>query len=551
MKRVHKITLIVLGSLFALFTAAFIGGDVLVSRFVQKKVDKALSGIEGCEARCGNIHVFLFSGTAEVDSLRFVYHGKPISKRDTVGPGIEVGIEKIVVGRVFYSMLLQRKVLVSDVRVIRPSMEMWLDDKHPDASFPKIKDKKLEEATTESESEDGQRKRPLEYAEVQRFHLKNANFKLHSLRTKLDLAVDSCSFVAHSLRYDSVFTYSDSAYKFGLEHAAVLLPDGRMRLEVNDIAQEDEGSLTIGNTRICHTMNRKKLGDLVKEPVTWMDMQVESVKTSPFNPLHKVMDKDYTLDNIQVVVARMDVYRDNRHKPTHTFPMPQEALMQLKVPFCIHEVNADIKKIDIALASTDINIGEMHLQKIHADVHNITNKRGETMRIEGSCPVDKGIAKAEIGMTMNKLCEFSTHINAKDVAADFLNPFIRPLVGISFDMHIDELETKYSGTSELAGGTFKLLYHGLKVQVHKEDDIPFKIITRNAGTFTQLANTLVPKSNPSTVDIRPREYFVEWKRDEWKPFPLYMFGPCIDGIKKTMLPGLNVHMQTDMKKKKK
>ena len=102
----------------------------------------------------------------------------------------------------------------------------------------------------------------------------------------------------------------------------------------------------------------------------------------------------------------------------------------------------------------------------------------------------------------------------------------------------------------MAGGTFKLLYHGLKVQVHKEDDIPFKIITRNAGTFTQLANTLVPKSNPSTVDIRPREYFVEWKRDEWKPFPLYMFGPCIDGIKKTMLPGLNVHMQTDRKKKK-
>ena len=537
MKRASKITLIVLGVVVAVVAALFVGADVLVSRFVQKKVDQALANIPGCEVQCGQIHVFLFSGTAEVDGLSFRYHGQPVSKRDTVGPGVEVAVDKIVVGRVFYTMLLQKRVLVSDVRIVRPSVEVWLDDKHPDACFPKIQDKGLEKAD-----------KKLVDAEVQRFHLKNANMRLHSLRTKLDVAVDSCSLTAHNLRYDSVFTYNDSVYSFSLHHAAVMLPDGRMHIETNDIKQEDQGALTIGPTRVNHTMNRRKLGDLVKEPVSWIDLRMENAKTSPFNPIRKAIAKDYTLESIKTVIARMDVYRDNRYKPTHTYPMPQEAILKAKQPFRIGLVNAEIRQLDIAMATTDVNCGEIHLKKIFAAVQNITNQRGATMNIDGSCPVADGIAKAEIAMTMNKSCDFTCHMNVTNADGAFLNSLVRPLVGISFEMTIDELETRYKGNNISADGTFKLLYHGLKVQVHKEDDIPFKIVTKNAATITQLANTLVPKSNPSVVDIRPREYDVEWKRDDWKPFPLYLFGPCIDGLKKTMLPGLNVHKQTKKKK---
>lgn len=88
-----------------------------------------------------------------------------------------------------------------------------------------------------------------------------------------------------------------------------------------------------------------------------------------------------------------------------------------------------------------------------------------------------------------------------------------------------------------------MLYHGLNVQVHKEDDIPYKIVTKNADALTTMANTLIPKSNPTSVDRYPRAYSVEWKRDPWQPVPMYIFGPCIDGAKKTMLPGLYVHKQ--------
>ena len=83
------------------------------------------------------------------------------------------------------------------------------------------------------------------------------------------------------------------------------------------------------------------------------------------------------------------------------------------------------------------------------------------------------------------------------------------------------------------------------------DNIPYKIVTKNANTFTTLANTLMPKSNPTAVDVHPRAYEVEWKRDVWKPFPLYMFGPCINGAVETLLPGLYVHKEVKNKKSKK
>ena len=86
-------------------------------------------------------------------------------------------------------------------------------------------------------------------------------------------------------------------------------------------------------------------------------------------------------------------------------------------------------------------------------------------------------------------------------------------------------------------------YHGLNVQVHKEDNIPYKIVKNNAKTFTTLANTLIPQSNPTSVDIGPRKYYVAWVRDIWSPVPLYYFGPCINGVVETMLPGLYVHKQ--------
>ena len=110
--------------------------------------------------------------------------------------------------------------------------------------------------------------------------------------------------------------------------------------------------------------------------------------------------------------------------------------------------------------------------------------------------------------------------------------------------HTDSL-LKYIGAPVVSANLYR---HDNNKAVYN----PF-IIKKFGKTIEGFANNLIPKSNPTAVDIEPRRYKVSWKRDEWKPYPLYVFGPCINGVVETMLPGLYAHKQirsTDAKSKK-
>ena len=538
MKRTWKITLIVLGILLAIGIALFIGADVIASRIVKKQVNKQLAALPGVEASVGDVQICLFSGIASVSDLRFSYRGETVIRKDTVRPGVNIEVERIDVGRIFYAMLLRKQALVYSLTVSTPRVELWMDEEHPELCFPQFP-----QDTTPKTF-------PLAKAELMNLAVENASFALHSVRTKLDVAVDSCSVEVHDLAYDSVFSYCDSVYTFYLAHAAVKTPDGRIAIDTRDIAQANQGALQVGPTRIANTMPKTKLADIVREPVTWIDMTIESVTTAPFNPVRKAMAKDMTLESAEVVVGQMNVFRDNRYKPRNPFQSPQQALMAMPLTFALSHVDAAIRHIHVELASTEINIGHLDLNDIRAQVDNVTNRRGATMRLSGGCPVDKGSAKVTARLVMNRDNDYYANMHVTDVNVNFLSPFIRPLVGMTADCMIDTLDTEYKGNLTKAQGSFRMLYHGLEIMVHKDDDIPYKIITRNANTFTSLGNSLIPKSNPTKVDIRPRAYEVEWKYDPWHPWALNLFGPCIDGVKKTFLPGLYVHTQINYKHRK-
>ena len=533
MKKGTKIFLIVLGIVLGIGAIGFITADVIVTYVVKQQVNNALAQMpaEYGEVSYDGIHVRLFSGTAGIHNIRYAY--KPEN-----APGVEIKVGHIEVGRLFYTPLIHKKVIVSDLRIFDPSIELWMDEKHPELCFPKI------EKSQKSKDESPQ-PFPLKRAELLNLRIYDACFALHSVRTKLDVVADTLSLTVHNLAFDSIFHYNDSSYRFSLAHAAVLIPDGRVRIETRDLEQENQGALSIGRTRIAHTMGKKKLADLVREPVTWIDMTIASVTTCPFNPVRKALQQDMTLQHIEADVAQMNVFRDTRYKPKTPFQTPQQALLAIPVTFTIQQVDASIEHLFIELASTEKNIGHLTLQNIHAQVDNVTNRRGATMRLSGGCPVDKGNAKAKASLTMDRASTFYSRMHVTDVNVNFLSPFIRPLVGMTADCMIDTLDTEYTGNTTEAKGTFRMLYHGLEISVHKDDDIPYKIITKNANTFTTLGNSLIPKSNPTIVDYSPRAYEVSWKYDPWRPWPLYLFGPCIDGVKKTFLPGLYVHMQTN------
>lgn len=546
MKKGVKITLWIVGVLAFLVLITWACLDVVASRFVQKEVRKSFENIPEADALVGDIYVDLLSGSAIVRDITFCTNSLALEDSITGKrqPGLAIHIPTLAIWNINYVELLrQHSLSVLKVTIDEPKILIYLDEKNPESILPNLpEDKKLDKADEW-----------LKKIDVRFVELRDLRAKFHSTRTPLSFSADGLSFECRDLHYDleeKLFTYNDSVYRLSLQTMLADIPDGWIALEVHDLETRNQGALKLGRTNIHNTISPKQMADLQREPITWIDIDLNKLTTSPFNPLHKVLDKDYSLDALNVDVKRMHVCQDERYAPKAPTQTPQEFLRKLPVVFSLKKVEAKVHQIDIEFSSTDINCGQMHMKNMQAKMLNVTNKRGAkwSNSVKGHFGT-KGQLDAQFNMVMDKASTFEVKINGQDIETHDINSFIRPLVGMTCDCHINQLDAAYTGDKNIVKGTFCMQYHGVKVQVYKEDDIPYKVITKNASTITNMANNLVTKSNPSSVDPRPREYEVEWKRDPWKQYPLFVFGPCIDGVVKTMLPGLFVHKQTKKKKK--
>ena len=540
MKKPVKITLWVVGSIAFLFIATFLCADIIASYIVKKNVAKIFATMPDAEASVGGIYLNLISGSAIVKDINFCTNS--LNLEDSVtnerAPGLAIHVPTLEVWNIHYpELFLERRLVIRNVSVNNAKLLVYLDEDHPETLMPVFpKDTTLEKAQLWLQSVD-----------VFSFDLNRFCARLHSTRTPLRVAVDSLSVGTQKLAYnfcDSTFCYNDSVYTFKLHSLQLTTPDGEFKLEAHDLNTTNQGAVSLGYTRLCNVHSVKHMANIAKEPVTWLDLELNGLSTSSLNPIRKVLAQDCNLDSLQVDVKRLHVCRDARHAPKTPFGTPQEFLGKLPIRFLVKHIQAIARSINVEFASTDSNCGQLHLKNARATLTNVTNRPGAIWHCMAKAPFGKnGLVNASYDIHMNKSATFDIKINAKEVETEDLNPFIRPLVGITSKCHIDQLDAQYSGDKQVANGTFCLQYHGLDVKVHKEDKIPYEVVTKNADLFTNLAKSLVPKSNPTSVDPAPRQYAVMWKRDEWKPYPLYLFGPCIDGIKMTMLPGLYVHKQ--------
>lgn len=541
MKKSTKIALWVIASLIALFIVLFLSADIIASAIVRKEVSSAIKNIPDADAEVGNIYLNLLSGSAIVKDITFSTHSLKVEDSESLNraPGLAIHIPTLAVWNIDYLALLRhRRLEIFQISLDDMKAIVYLDEKHPESILPTLpKDTTLEKAGLWLQSLN------IRHLEVEQF-----SAQLHSTSSPLSLTADTLSFSCHDLAYsfaDSLFYYNDSVYSFSLSAAKISLPDGMMEMEAHDLSTANQGPLNLGYTRIRNIVSHTKMVELLHEQITWIDLELNSITTSPLNPLRKVLAQDYTLDEINADVRCMHVIRDARLAPKVPFGTPQEFLSTVPVIFAIKKVESVTHKLDVELYTTDVNCGKMHLKgPMHATMTNVTNRHGAVWHNRAKAPFGaKGHVDAQYDFTMDKNSSFKLSFTGKDLNMEDMNSFIRPLVGITCAIHVNQIDAAYSGDKTKASGSFCMQYHGLDIKVHKEDNIPYKIVTKHADFFTSAANSLLPKSNPTAVDIRPRKYAVEWTRDVWSPYPLYLFGPCIDGIKKTMLPGLYVHKQ--------
>ena len=212
--------------------------------------------------------------------------------------------------------------------------------------------------------------------------------------------------------------------------------------------------------------------------------------------------------------------------------------MQLKFPIQVDVLDAQLKAINVEVLCTEKNMGTLSIKDLQANVSGFSNKRGTTTKMKVKGKLGTGEIGGDINLHMNKNSEFDAFLRGKDIDTKETHSLIRPLAAIELNCMIDSMKIKFKGDNKAINGDMLLAYHGLSGKVYAQDDIPYKIISKNAGALEYFVNHLIPKSNPRNDSKTALAFNVEWKRDDMQPFPLYMVGPLIMGAVQTFLPGL-------------
>ena len=488
MKKSVKITLWVVGIVAGLIILLETCADVAVSSIATKKARAAIESAElPFTVEFGRIHVLLMSGTVEVTDIRFAANGKQLNTKEV--DTVDVTLPDLSIrGIRYFDFIRNRRATVNSVKV----------------------------------------------------HNLSAMYK--AKKTKMSVKMDSLTVTLHDLYYnlkDSTYGYNDSIYSLKFKHLAFVDPKGLMGIDAHDFKTKNAGALTIGATKIGHTMGKRQLGPIVKEPVSWLNLQLSSIEIAPMNILrYENFLKGVHISKITVKGDKLETLRDLRYKPTKPFPMPQEAIMQLKYPIAIDRVDVAVKAIDVNVLMTDKNCGELKVGKLNATVRDFCNKKGSVMKVDLSANLGDAQANGQFKMHMDNDCHFGLDLYGKDIQTANLNKLLRPLTSMELDCTVDSLRASYTGDKVKAGGKVMMAYHGLSGKVYKGDEIPFKVISQNAGALEYFVNHLIPKSNPRNDSKEPLTFNVEWEKKPEQAFGFYMVGPLIMGAVQTFLPGL-------------
>ena len=566
MKKGVKISLWVVGILAVLVILFITCADVWTSRYAEKIVRQELEKAQlPVSIDFKHIHVLLMTGCVDVEGI-VVESGesrvesrkskvesgelkaesqelKAKSQESGRSPKVEsqkildtlrVEIPHVVVSNIHYGQLLRKRIVaarridvlkmsattkLSQAKVALNVDSLSISLRHPAYS---IKDSALT---------------------ISKLGVELMNSKIQMAKEKIHFEIDSLSFGLHDLFYnvkDTTFGYNDSVYNLNVDRFQVKMAQTMMGIEAKKVFTENGGEITLGQTRIWNTCGRRDLAPKMKEPATWIDLHLNSVVISPLNPFRTDFSKGVAIHQISVNGDCFEAFRDARLEPTHPYPMPQTVLMQIPLPIKIDAIDAKLKTLDVGVLCSDKNLGKMQIKDVTASICDFSNKRGSTTVINAIAHIGDGKVNGVIKMYMNKAGKFDIEIKGKDINTNELAHMTRPLAAIELNCAIDSMHLKYSADNDRLGGNVLFAYHGLNGKVYGADDIPFKIISKNAGALEYFVNHLIPKSNPRAGLKEPLAYHVEYVRKDMQPVPLYLVMPVILGAVETYLPGFFV-----------
>ncbi len=524
-KRRKVILWSVLAGIVLLVIVGILCFDAIVTRTVNKRLQAEVQADNRYDVSFKSIAVLVGSRTVEVRGITF---RMPLT--DTIGdakPGIDMHVRHVSLRQVNLRRLLKEKHLeIGKIVIDEPSVAINLP------------------IVMQEQSDSTRMHSFLKGVTVDKIDIDDCSFRLTDASSQLQLSLEDLSLVAYDLGYDlstSTLLYNDSLYKLSLNDLDFISPDGLYRLCLHSLETQDAGAVVMKQLHCYNTVKKTELADLLgKIPSTWIDVNINKITTSPVNLVRQALAKEISIDNVEVDCEKAHIFRDIRYPQRDPSPMPQEVMMAMPVPMRIRTVKMAVPKIDIEMCMLGIESGLIGVQNASGSVTNVTNIKGEIMKAKMHASLAHGgEGDLTASFKMDKAAHFDISAKFADVKGESFNTFLHPLFGMEAEFTINELTTSYSGDNVCANGTFCMTYDDIQARVIKEDT-PYSVIAKNADAINVFAPAVLQRRNPRLPGQKPQSYQVTKTRDEMQNVAVYLTGPLLDGVLKTLLPGLVV-----------
>lgn len=473
----------IVGAMVLVLTIAVLRADRMVENVAGQRLTQ-LAAEQHMDISWHDIHIHLLQGKAQIDSLSVGLCVADSIKNDTTF--IHVSVPRLSIGSVNWLALLRERIaLIDAVRVT------------------------------------------------------NGHVALSKSADSTMLTLDSICVAVHDLCYnltDSLLTYNDSVYSLQTGRFHFRSADGLFAATVGRILTADAGMIVLSNISGGNTDKPEEHGRLMgKQEVTWSRFRIPSVRTSPVNIIRMVKANEVRIDSVIVEGQSTDVYYDSKYPPKQPYPMPQQALLELKTPLHIRRMIATLDTTRLYVTSDGKNVGRLDLLQTRARIINLCNIRDRTMMTSlHSHFAGGGEMRVKTDMKLNKRGTFTYNADITELTGSSLKSLSQPMLGVELHCNIHNMSVQCAGNNTKMNGTFCMQYDSLSVHVNEHS--PMEVMARLSGLVNAFAPVVLINQNPRNPNDEPMSYEVSATRDPMKPFPAYFLGVIADGTLQTVLP---------------
>lgn len=524
-KRNKTVKKVLIGVAIAVAVVA-VGGFVL-SRVAAKKLHSALADIPGARIDFKGLSFSPILGNLEFRDVEIA-----IQDSTNAGPQIEGRIEAIKLERLSWKSLTHGEARAKRLVIREPEVQMVLAGK-----------KKPEKKDTAGTSPDASFLKKVSLSELR---VEKGNIGLDNSGNPMKVSAQGISCSVRDiglLLAENQFVFNDSCYSFAVDSLDYIDPTGLSRIQMGRLTTTDAGPVKAHAMHLYNTVSQEQVAEKMgKVAAMWYDVTIDSLATSPLNIPRLVQSKRVEIDSIYLSGPVIVLFQDDRYPPAVPYATLQEGLNTLDMPLLIKRIDARVKAFTFIWETTHINRGTFPLHNLRLSISSVSNAPNNLMKMGLKSGSEKdGRLDFSLLIRNNKQESTQGTMKISGLDASRLDSFVRPLFGATAKADIQKIDCTFKGDKHQMTEDFCMLYDNLKLHAWNDTSAPYKIVSKNSGFVSFLANIAVASSNPTKPGKDPKTVEVTFERDPMTPYPAYIIQNLTMGMLRTVLPGGAVH----------